>query len=286
MKTKAIILLAGVALLAACKGKQGYEFVNNKSNAADTTAMATDSTGSSPKLIKTAEISFKVKSVQKTGDTIAALTARYNGMVMHHQMTSGINNSQDIHISDDSLMRISAINTSADMNVKIPSEKLELFMNQVSHLGLYITARKMDIEDKSLEYLSAKLKVHNRQELVAQQKKGKITIKDPSAVLWLKDDLVDGQIGNQQIDQSVKYSMVTLNFYQSNTILKEMIANDDPAAYQLPFAERLLMAFANGWFMFTAFIIGLANLWMLLLFGLGLWMLFKMYKKRYPVLKA
>jgi len=285
MKTKAIILLAGIALLAACKGKQGYEFVNNKSNA-DTATIAADTVADTPKLVKTADISFKVKSVQKTGDTISAITARYNGMVMHHQMISNVNNSQDIRISADSIMHVSAFSTSADMNVKIPSNKLELFMNQISHLGLYITARKMDIEDKSLDYLSAKLKVSNRQELVAQQKKGKVTIKDPAAVLWLKDDLVDGQINNQKIDQSVKYSMVSLNFYQSNTIVKEMIANDDPAAYQLPFFERLLMAFANGWYMFTAFVIGLANLWMLLLLGFGVWTMFKMYRKKHPALKA
>ncbi|RWY49457.1 DUF4349 domain-containing protein [Mucilaginibacter gilvus] len=286
MKTKILFVLAGVALLAACKGKThgDYEVVNN--SAADT-ARAYSSRDDSvafevePKLVKTSDMSMKVKNVQQTGDSVAALTARYKGMVTHHQMHSNVENSHDVRISDDSLIRVSAFNTSADMNVRVPSEKLEGFMSDVSHLGLYITGSKMDIEDKSLDYLSAKMKLDSRKELVAQQKKGKITIKDPEKVLWLKDDMIDGQINNQRINAAVKYSTVSLNFYQSNTILKEMIANDDPSSYQLPFFKRLGMAIASGWLMFTEILLGLANLWVFVLIGLGLWMAYKFYRKKY-----
>jgi len=289
MKTKIIIAaLAGMALLAACKGKMrtDYEVVSaDKRALADSTSAMEDSTATvETKLVKSADIRFKVKNVQQTGDTIAMLTGKYGGMVMHHQMAANIENSQDIRISDDSLMRVSAFNTNADMTVRIPSEKLEDFMNHVSHLGIYLTARQMDIADLSLDYLSDKLKIQSRAELVAQQKAGKVVIKDPQKVLWLKDDLVDGQINNRRIDAAVKYSTISLNFYQSNTIVKEMIANDDPSAYQLPFFKRLLMAFANGWFMFTELILGLANLWVFVLAGVGLFMLYKVYRKRYPAL--
>jgi hypothetical protein len=228
---------------------------------------------------------FKVKNVQKTGDSISALTNRYGGMVMHHQMHSNIVNSQDIRLSDDSVMHVSAFSTGADMTVRVPSEKLEDFMVKVSHMGMYITSRQMDIADRSLDYLSERMKLNNRRELVAQQKSGKITIKDPNAVLWLKDDLVDGQINNQRIDAAVKYSNISLNYYQSNTIVKEMVANDDPSSYQLPFFKRLGMALVNGWLMFTELILGLANLWVFVLIGIGLWMAYRVYRKRYVVVQ-
>lgn len=289
MKTKILVVLAAVALLAACKGTShpAYEVVNN--SAADSTRTFSPSNDSlasniAPKLVKSSDMSLKVKNVQQTGDTIAALTTRYKGMVMHHQMRSEAVNSQDIRISDDSVMRVSAFSTSADMTVKIPSEKLEDFMMKVSHLGMYITSRQMDIEDKTLDYLAERMKTNNRRELVAQQKSGKITIKDPERVLWLKDDMVDGQINNQRIDAAVKYSNISLNFQQSNTIVKEMVANDDPSAYQLPFFKRLFMAIANGWAMFTEFIIGLVNLWVFVLAGIGVWIAYRTYRKRYPTL--
>lgn len=287
MKTRIFIAVAAIALFAACKGRNGsYEVVNNgNSSSADTASSSTD-TVAVAKLVKTADMSFKVKNVQQTGDSISHLTAKFNGMVTHHEMGSTIERSQDIMLSNDSVMRVVAFNTTADMTVKVPSEKLEDFMSNVSHMGIYVTSRKMDIEDKSLDYLAAKLKLKSRREMVAQQKAGKIKIKDPAAVLWLKDDMIDGQINNQKIDEAVNYSVVSLKFYQSNTIYKERIANDDPSVYKMPFGNRLLLAFSNGWFLFTELILGLANLWMLILLAIGAWLGFKTYKRKYPVLKA
>jgi hypothetical protein len=288
MKTKIFIAIMAMALFAACKGKNGaYKVVNNSSADTAGVANASDSAADAkPKLVKTADMSFKVKNVQQTGDSISRITARFNGMVIHHQMGSSIERSEDIRLSNDSIMRVSAFNTTADMTVKIPSEKLEDFMNHVGHMGIYVTARKMDIQDKSLDYLSEKLKLKNRREMVAQQKTGKIKIKNPEAVLWLKDDMIDGQINNQKIDEAVSFSIVSLNFYQSNTIYKERIANDDPSAYKMPFGNRLLMALSNGWYLFVELIIGLANLWVLILAGIGIWMAFKMYKRKYPTIKT
>lgn len=287
MKTRIFIAVAAIALFAACKGRNGsYEVVNNGNSSSADTASSSADTVAVAKLVKTADMSFKVKNVQQTGDSISHLTAKFNGMVTHHEMGSTIERSQDIRLSNDSVMRVVAFNTTADMTVKVPSEKLEDFMSNVSRMGIYVTSRKMDIEDKSLDYLAAKLKLKSRREMVAQQKAGKIKIKDPAAVLWLKDDMIDGQINNQKIDEAVNYSVVSLKFYQSNTIYKERIANDDPSVYKMPFGNRLLLAFSNGWFLFTELILGFANLWMLILLGIGAWVGFKTYKRKYPALKA
>jgi len=232
------------------------------------------------KLVKTAAISFKVKNVQQTAEHITALTTSINGMVMHHQMGSAAERSQDVRISNDSVMRVTSFNTTADMTVKIPSEKLEAFMDEVGHMGIYVNDRNMDITDKSLDYLSSQLKLKSRMELVNQQKQGKVIIKNPEHVLNLKDDMIDQQIGNRQIDDAVKNSIVTLSFFQSNTINKEVIANDDPSAYNLPFFKRLGIALENGWALFVDMIIGMANIWVFILAGFGIWMIIRFYKKK------
>ncbi len=85
---------------------------------------------SQPKLVKTAGVRFKVKNVQQTAEQITKLTVSANGMVMHHQMGSMAGRSLDVRISDDSVMRVTSFNTTAEMTVKIPSSKLEDFMNQ------------------------------------------------------------------------------------------------------------------------------------------------------------
>ena len=279
-----IPLIAGLGLLCACKGKRGpgYEVVNNST--ADT--VKSDSAFSSPKLVKTAGIRFKVKNVQQASEKIAALTQSLNGMIIHHEMGSTESRSLDIRISDDSVMRVTSFNTTADMTIKIPSAKLEDFMNQITHMGIYVNNRSMDITDKSLAYLSSQLKLKSRTELVNQQKKGKVIIKKPEDVLLLKDDMVDQQIGDREIDDAVKNSIVTLSFYQSITINKEIIANDDPSAYNLPFFKRLAMALENGWGLFTDFFIGLANLWVFLVAGAGVFIIIKQFRGKPALVKS
>jgi hypothetical protein len=212
MKAKNLmLLLAAIALLAACKGSgsSGYDAVYKSGAAADSTFVAADTAMSKKDmLVKTAGITFKVKNVQQTGEEIAAITTQYSGMVMHHQMRSAPEQTRDIHISNDSVMHVTMFATNANMVVKIPSVKLEEYMNKVSHMGLYVTVRRMDIEDKSLDYLSSALKLNNRKELIAQQKSGRVKFKDPGAVVALKDDIVDQQIGNKRIEGDVKYSII------------------------------------------------------------------------------
>jgi hypothetical protein len=284
MKTSNLIALLCVAVtLFSCKNKNAADYKALNAASSDTALVAADTTRlSQPKLIKTADLHFKVKNVQQTGENISALTKQYNGMVMHHNMTSSELQSNDVRISNDSVMRVSSFNTTADMTVKIPSEKIEQFLNTVSHMGIYVNERKMDIEDKSLDYLASQLKFNSRKELVSQQKTGRVVFKDPNSVLDLKDGLVDEQINNKMIDDQVKYSVISLSFYQSNTISKEIIANDDTSDYNLPFLTRAGMALTNGWYMFKELIIAGLNIWVLLVLGIGAWVLVRVrvYRKK------
>jgi hypothetical protein len=280
MKTRSLVMmLTGIVLLGACKSKSGYESSETADSAHISLAKIADTTVA-PKLVKTADIRFKVKNVQQTGENISALATKYNGMVMHHNMVSTDEQTHDVRISDYSIMRVSAYNTNADMIVKIPTEKLDEFLITVSHMGIHVNESKMDIEDKSLDYLEAKLKMDNRQQLVTRQDQGKIVIKSTTAVLNLKDDVVDEKIENKRIDEAVKYSVISLDFYQSNTVSKEIIVNDDASSYNMPFFSQLAMAIENGWFLFSQLIIGFMNAWAFLLCGIVAWIGFRYYNNR------
>jgi hypothetical protein len=291
MKAKFLIpIAAGLILLAACKGKSSkdYEFIqNNKasSSAADSTAADT-SRRVAEKLVKTAEINLKVRNVQKTEEDIAVLTSQYKGMVMHHQVQSTAGQTRDVHMGNDSIMRLTSVNTNGEMAVRIPSENLEEFTAKVSHLGIYVNMNRMDIEDKSLEYLSNQLKLKDRLDLVEQQKTGKIKIKNPTDVLLLKDDMVDQKIQNLRTDAAVKMSIISLNFYQNDSIVKEIIPNDDPSAYDIPFVQRLRLALVNGWSVFIDTGVALLTIWPFIICALIIWRLVVHYRRRDAAHKA
>ncbi|HZX57887.1 MAG TPA: DUF4349 domain-containing protein, partial [Mucilaginibacter sp.] len=193
MKTRILIVVAGAfAMLAACKGKSSkdYEVLRMSAKEIDSSKMAdSDRTLAAPtryapeKLVKTASINFKVKDVSKTGTDVANLTKQYGGMVMHHQMQSAAGTTRNVHINNDSIMRIASFNTTGEMIVRVPSEKLEDFMITVSHMGIHVNVSNMDIDDESFDYLSNQLKLKDREEFLARQKAGTIKIKNPANVL-------------------------------------------------------------------------------------------------------
>jgi hypothetical protein len=265
-------------LWAGCSGHKSV-------SSADSTAIITslDTNLKAAKLVKTADMRFKVRDVKATGEGVSALTAKYKGMVMHHSMRSVMNRDERLPLTNDSLMLVSSYNTDADMVVKIPAADVDDFMNQVGHMAVYINNRNMDIQDRTLDYLSAQMKLISRTAIIDQQKKGIVKIKNPADVMNLKDDLIDQQIDNKRIDQEVKYSTVGLNFYQNNTVAREVVVNDDPSTFKLPFITRMGQAFANGWAIFTDCVIGLANLWMFVLAALAGWFAYKYYKKKQAI---
>ena len=266
--------------IVACSGNKVHRY---ETSSADTTSVASSGDNTDPgkpKLVKTADMRFKVKDVQQTGEAVAALTTALNGMVMHHSLATTIERSTDVASSSDSVMRFSSYYTNADMTIRLPSDKMEEFMNRVGHMAVFVNTRNMDIQDKTLDFLSSQLKVSGRNEIIAQQKKGLVKIKSIDDVLALKDDQVDKQIDNRRIEDAVKYSTVGLNFYQSNTVAKELIVNDDPSNYTLPFFRRLGNALVNGWLIFDEGLIALANIWVFVLIVIAAIFAYRHYVKK------
>jgi len=288
MKSKVLIpLLAGLVLLGACKGvnkSESADTVEDAVNKEKAVSLKKDTLQTGPKLVKKADIHFKVKNVQQTSEQIAALTTSLNGMVIHHTINSTSENSADIKRSNDSVMRVTVVNTTAEMTVKIPPANLESFMLQVSKMGIYINNSHMDISDKSLEYLSTQLKLKNQNERIARDKKETNAAKSPDDLLAFKNSMVDQQINNRRTDDSVKNSVVILSFYESNIVTREIIANNDLSAYNPPVSKQLSMSFENGWDVFVSLLVALANAWVIFPIGFGVWMLIKYVKKKRPAL--
>jgi hypothetical protein len=251
---------------------------NKSSSSAD--SAKTESNVPEEKLVKTADMHFKVKDVEQSSEEISMLTEMCKGMVMHHTVHSSTQKSEDIPLANDSVRQVTSYTTTADMVVRIPSALTEEFMNQVSKMAIYIDARNMAVQDRTLDYLSTQMKTENRNELVKNQKEGRVKMKDSTYLLSVKDDIVDRKIGNMRTDADVKYSNIALSIYQSNTISKNVVVNDDPSSYRLPFFSRVGMAFQNGWLVLNEVIIALMNLWPIFILALAGWFGYRYFKRK------
>jgi hypothetical protein len=312
MKTKILIPLAGLVFFCACKGsnsasdtvdtvsvmqKQAVDATPADSDAADQTKIADtvpvaqkhkainrkpDIIAYDHKLVTTADMRFKVKDVRKTTEQIAALTKGCNGTVVNHFVRSTTVDSSNVRKSDDSLMRITVVNTTADMTVKVPPGKVEEFVNQVADMGISIDRLNMHVNDKTFDYLATRLKLKNQRELV-DQNKGAGHPKTPDEIVTYKNSMVDDQVQNLKTDDSTKNSVITLNFYEANVIHKETIANPDLSNYNQPIYAQFASSIKNGWSVFTSILIALANGWILVPIALAIWFGVRYFNKRKKV---
>jgi hypothetical protein len=312
MKTKILIPLAGLAFFCACKGagsaseagdsvsvmqKQAHEATISDSvstgqlKIADTVPVTQKHKVISQnanvvtydhKLVTTADMRFKVKDVRKTTDEIAALTTGSGGTVVNHFVKSTTVDSTNIRKTDDSILRVTVVNTAADMTVKLPPAKVEAFVNQVADMGISIDKLNMRVNDKTYDYLATRLKLKNQRELVDNNARSAHP-KTPDELVNYKNNMVDDQVSNLKTDDSTKNSVVTLSFYESNVIHKETIANPDLTAYNQPFYTQFASSIKNGWLVFTSIIIALANGWILAPIALAIWFGVRHFNKRKKV---
>lgn len=268
MKAKLLVMLAGIAMLGACKG---YE----EKSIADIDSLMQDTV-----LVKTADMRLKVKNVTKAAEKVSKLVADSKGMVMHHDMQSEILNKREIALSDDSIKRLTVMNVNADMTVRIPSEKVETFMDSLNHLSLNVDHRTLHVEDLTFEHAAGILKAGNREENVKLREKIKPSHAGADSILAVADNMVDRKVETYRMEANAEMSTVKLNIYANNVVQAEVVANEDLSAYSLPLLKRVGLAFSNGWFYFTQLLVALLNIWPFILSASAVGIAIVMYKKR------
>lgn len=280
------IYLLGIFMLGACSQPKNHANSSGSGESAMKEAdVAADATSMpEPKLVKTADMTFKVKNVQKSSTDISSLAASMQGMVMDHTLESFVENSRTNPISADSSLLLSSYLTRANMVIRIPSEKTEEFLNAAGKLAVFIDTRSMHIDDKSFDYLEAKMRNENRNTFLKRNNRKNATddIDDETGILDVQDELSESKVSTMRINDAVKFSTIGLSMYQNNIVNREVIANTDLSANQSPFFNRLKNALSYGWSIFIDLIIGMANLWIFIVLGISIWLIIRYFNKKRP----
>ncbi|MBE5321311.1 DUF4349 domain-containing protein [Pedobacter sp. MR2016-19] len=283
-----IIAIAIVLTIFGCQKS------NEKYASADTAVLeplskeSADSTAAE-KIIKTADMRFRVKDVQNTKEQLSKTIKAEGGTVAEFSIESTIQETDKVKQSTDSLKEITSYRTQGYLVAKVPSEKLDEFTNTIARMAVFVDHQSMKMDDQSIAYLANKLKAQNRVDAIG--KINKVASKKSANVessLYIKDDYVDKKIENMQIDSRVKFSTITLNFYQDNTVKTMIVANDNLYDYRPAFVNRLWLGIVNGWTIFKEIIIAISNLWMLILVGFAIFFTVKYFirKKKLAIEEA
>lgn len=277
MKKYLIYCVVAIAISACSKQNKSHQ---ETSDVTATNLEASDTT-LTEKIIKTADMRFRVKEVQQTKEKLSDLIKAEGGTLAGFSIQSNVERFEKVGYSADSLLELTSYRVEGMIEAKVPSEKLDAFTNKVAGMAVFVDHQSMKIDDQSISYLSNKLKNQNRVEAVAQlNKHANKKSNNVETALNLKDDYIDKKIENLSIDSRVKYSDITLNFYQDNTVKKLVVGNDNLADYRPGFFRRLGLNIQNGWVIFKEFILIIANLWMLVVLVLAGYFAFRYYRKK------
>ncbi|MFF5384028.1 DUF4349 domain-containing protein [Pedobacter suwonensis] len=274
-----IIAIAIVLTIFGCQ-KSNEKYASSDVIVANELRVPTDSTVAE-KIIKTADMRFRVKNVQNTKEQLSKTIKSEGGTVAEFSIESTIQETDKVKQSTDSLKEITAYRTEGYLVAKIPSEKLDEFTNTIAKIAVFVDHQSMKLDDQSIAYLANKLKAQNRVDAI--EKINKVASKKSANVessLYIKDDYVDKRIDNMQIDNRVKFSTITLNFYQDNTVKTMIVANDNLYDYRPAFINRLWLGIVNGWAIFKEIIIAISNLWMLILVGFAIFFIIKYFIRK------
>ena len=276
--------IIAIAIIVGLFGCQNAKTNNESADVAEAKEIAippiADSTFAA-KIIKTADMRFRVKDVQNTKEQLSKTIKAQGGSVAEFSIQSSILETDKAKQSADSLKEITSYRTDGYLVAKVPSEKLDDFTNTIAKMAVFVDNQSMKMDDQSLAYLANRMKAQNR--IQASNEIGNIPSKRSGNIetsLALKDDYVDRKLDNMSIDARVKYSTITLNFYQDNTVKTMIVANDNLSDYRPAFANRLWLSIVNGWTIFMEIILALANLWMLILVGVVVFFIIRYFLRK------
>lgn len=275
---KYLIYCAFTIAVFGCNKEKGYE-----SATADVTETNLESSDTllTEKIIKTADMRFRVKDVQQTKEKLSNVIKAEGGTVAEFSIQSSVQKTDKVRYSADSLKELTAYRTEGFMVAKVPSDKLDEFTNKISKLAVFVDQQSMKLDDQSIAYLANQLKNRNRIEAVEQlNKHANKKSNNVETSLSLKDEYLDRKIENLIIDNKVRYSDITLNFYQDNTVKQVLVENDNLSDYRPGFFKRLLLNIESGWTIFKEFLLILTNLWVLFVLGISGYLIFKYYSRK------
>ncbi|WP_443944756.1 DUF4349 domain-containing protein [Pedobacter sp. AW1-32] len=275
-----IIAMAIVLALFGCNASNKNESADAVS--AETVVAPQDIEGAvAQKIIKTADMRFRVRDVQNTKETLSKTIHAEGGTITEFSVESTIQETEKVKISADSLKEITAYRTEGYVIAKIPTDKLDAFTNSIAKMSVFVNTQSMKMDDQSIQYLANKIKSENRLDAAKQMQNaaGKKT-NTIDRTLGLKDEALDKRIDNLTIDSKVKYSTLTLNFYQDNTIKTAIIANDNLSDYRPSFGNRLWLNIVNGWTIFKEIFLALVNIWLLVLTGVAAFFIIRHFVRK------
>jgi hypothetical protein len=247
----------------------------NKMNFIHSSAARLGKIDSVKKFIRTADIKFKVKNVEKSTYKIEDIITHFDGFVINTNLNCRINYTESNRKSEDSSLQRTHFVVENTLTFRVPKAKLDTTLKQIVSQIDFLDHRIITAEDVS--FAAMKDKMHQKRFSRYQQRITKATDKSEktNAVVNAENGLYDKEeradestLDNMVLNDKVEYATVSMYIYQDEKIRDEMVFsptyND---TYEPPFGSEFLESLRTGWIMVQRLFLLLVKIWPLLIIG-------------------
>ena len=228
----------------------------------------------SRRMIRTANIKFKVKDVIDATYNIENIVVKCDGFVENTNLTSQIDYTQNTSIKEDSLLVTTYYTVINTLVLRVPNTKLDTTLKEIAQLVDFMDYRVIDAKDVTIDLLSKKMEQNRlakydsrmRNAIDNQGKRLNDVTDAENNLLYKQQQADEAKLANLQILDKINFSTINLSLYQNQSIKYEIIAKEKKIKpYSTPLGIRLVDAFKLGWTIVMEIFLFLINLWLLVL---------------------
>ena len=226
------------------------------------------------KMIRTANIKFKVKDVIKATYSIENIIVKNNGFVENSNLSSQINYTKETPVKEDSILITTYYSVINTLVLRVPIAQLDTTLKEIAQFVEFMDYRNINAKDVTLDLLSKRLE-QNRLSRYDSRMTNAIDSKGTrlndvsnaeNTLLQKQAQADEAKLANLQILDKIAYSTISLHLYQNQSIKYEVIAKEKTIKpYSTPFGTRFIDALKFGWTIIVDFFLFLINIWSILL---------------------
>jgi hypothetical protein len=193
------------------------------------------------KIIKSAEISFKVEKYDNSRTNILEIVKKYQGIVGSENQTGDASRTTNV------------------MQIRVANEKFDILIDELLKEAVFVDFKKIDASDVTEEFIDVNARLKSKKDAMVQYQ---VILKRANSVDEILD--VQGYIRTLQeeieslegrlkyLNNKVDLSTITLTFYEEGKILP---------AQKETFGYKVREALSYGWQGLVTFFIVLIYLW-------------------------
>lgn len=229
------------------------------------------------KFIRTADIKFKVKNVERSTYRIEDIINDSKGFVINTRLNSRINYTNEFRIKEDSVLKRTYFTVENYITFRVPNTLLDTTLKQIAMQIDYLDHRMIKAEDVSFKALKNKLseKRFNKHE---QRLTKAINTNKAKDIVAAEDNLFNKQeqadenaIANLELNDQIEYSTVELLIYQDEQMRQEKLFSEfKQPSYKPSFGKEFTESVKFGWELIEFIFLVIVKIWPVILIVLGL----------------